>query len=194
MRRLAPLLLFSAACGGSGGGATGTYTAVGDAQLSIELRSGGKAVFNAGPLGSQEGTWRADGEKILLTVGGQEHAMTLDGACMEDAQSFFGRMCKGGKAGAASNVSTRTPPPNSGTWLASNTDGTFKLEFGSGNTVSLTATQAGGGNTDSRPGTYRVEGDQVFITLTQGEPLVLQWVNGAYESTSFGLPMKFVKQ
>ena len=44
------------------------------------------------------------------------------------------------------------------------------------------------------PRTFAVEGDVVQVTTEMGDPLTLQWVNGAYESTSFGFPMKFVKQ
>jgi hypothetical protein len=32
------------------------------------------------------------------------------------------------------------------------------------------------------------------VTLEQGIPMVLQFVNNRYESTAFGLPMAFVKQ
>jgi hypothetical protein len=43
-------------------------------------------------------------------------------------------------------------------------------------------------------GSFVIEGDTIYLALANGTPVVLKWVNGAYESTAFGLPMKFVKQ
>jgi hypothetical protein len=61
-------------------------------------------------------------------------------------------------------------------------------------TLTLTATPAAGGSPDARDGTFIVEGRQVHATLSSGDPMVLTFVNDGYESTSFGLPMRFVKQ
>jgi hypothetical protein len=186
--------LFLHACGGSGSGPSGTYASVDDASLTMELSSGGKILMTAAGVGSSQGTYTVDGEKVIVTVSGQAHTLILNGNCLEDPQSVFGKMCKGGKAGAASNVSTRAVPASpAGTWTASNADGQFKLEFGAGNTVTLTATPQSGA-ADTRSGTYLVLGDVVQITLAQGEPLTLKFVNNAYESTSFGLMMRFTRQ
>ena len=186
--------LLLSACGGSGSGPSGKYSSVEDNSLTMELSSGGGVLMTAAGVGSSQGTYVVDGEKIIVTVSGQAHTLIRNGDCLEDPQSVFGKLCKGGKAGEASNVSTRkVPTAPAGTWLASNADGQFKLEFGAGNTVTLTATPTTGA-ADTRSGTYLVLGDVVQITLAQGEPLTLKFVNDAYESTSFGLPMRFVKQ
>ena len=73
---------------------------------------------------------------------------------------------------------------------ATNADGEFRLTFKSGNTLTLTATPAGGGAPDTRDGRFTVEGRQVHATLSTGDPMVLTFVNEGYESTSFGLPMR----
>jgi len=188
--------LFLQACGGSGSGSgpSGTYTSVTDTALTMELTSGGGVVMTAAGVGSSKGTYVVDGEKIIVTLEGQAHTLIKDGDCVRDQLDVFGKMCKGGKAGGESNVSTRQVPVTAaGTWLATNADGQFRIVFGAGNTLTLTATSAGG-TADTRDGTYKVEGDEVYATLTQGEPLVLKFVNNAYESTSFGPLMRFVKQ
>ena len=61
-----------------------------------------------------------------------------------------------------------------------------------GNKVTLSATPPGG-KPDVSEGTYTVEGSVITATVHQ-EPLVLTYVNNAYESTSFGFPLRFVKQ
>jgi len=185
-------LLALAACGGSGGGG-GTYVSVTDAELSMNFKSGGVVDMIAQGMGSSSGTYTVDGEKLLVTVSGATHTFVKDGNCIEDQLHVFGKLCKGGKAGEASNVSTRSVPSPSGTWVASTTEGTFTVAFKGGNTVTLSAT-APGQNPESHDGTFTVEGDMVYAQLPGGMPLALKFVNNAYESTSFGFPMKFVKQ
>jgi hypothetical protein len=109
---------------------------------------------------------------------------------------MFGKMCKGGAAGAKANVSTRTPPPITGTWIATNEDGEFTIEFKPGDKLAMTMkpSPAMGGKTDTQDGKFTLEGDTMYITLANGTPLALKWVNGAYESSAFGLPMKFTKK
>jgi hypothetical protein len=104
---------------------------------------------------------------------------------------MFGKLCQGGKSGEASDVSTHKPPVTEGTWVATNADGEFRIEFKPGNRLTLAATMAGGGPTSTEDGTFVVEGDRVNVRLPQGTPLMLQFVNDRYESTSFGLPMTF---
>jgi len=101
---------------------------------------------------------------MLVTVSGITHLFVRDGNCIQDQNHVFGKICKGGKAGEASNVSTRTVPAPAGTWVATQPEGTFTLEF----------------KPDNR--------------FTLGATLVLKFLNNTYESTSFGFPMKFVKQ
>lgn len=182
-------------CGSSGGGSgpTGKYTSISSDALTMELKSGGVAVMTAEGVGSSTGTYVVDGEKIIVDVDGQKHTMIKDGTCLEDQVDAIGRMCKGGKAGNSANVSTRSiPAMPSGSYSASNGDGHFKLEFKPGNNLTLTASPVGG-QPDVRDGTFTVEGDEIHATLAPGEPLVLKYVNNAYESTSFGLMLKFVK-
>ena len=62
-----------------------------------------------------------------------------------------------------------------------------------GNKLTLTLT-APGSPPITKQGTFIVEGDVVQATLDQSEPMTLKFVNGGYESTSFGPPMRFVKQ
>ena len=106
---------------------------------------------------------------------------------------MFGKLCLGGRAGEAANVSTRSMP-TAGVYVATNADGTFRLELKPGNTLSLSMTPASG-NPETREGTYVIDGDNMHVRLgAEGVPMVLLYVNGAFESAAFGLPMKFVKQ
>jgi len=183
-------------CGGSdagaGSGAGGTYTSVGSERISFELKSGGVVEMSAAGLGSSRGTYTLDGEKIIVSIDNQTHTFIRDGGCIQDQRDMFGKLCLGGKAGEAANVSTRSMP-TSGTYVATNEDGTFRLELKPGNTLTLSVTPVSG-NPDTREGTYLIEGDQMHVRLAEGVPMVLLFVNGAFESTAFGIPMKFVKQ
>lgn len=189
-------LILAAACsgGGSSSGVTGTYTSVGDTPLTMEFKSGGGFTMSAAGMGSSSGTYAVDGEKLIVSVDGQTHTFIKDGNCIEEGRNIFGKLCKGGKAGEASNVSTRNvPTAPSGSYVATNADGEFRLEFKPGNRLTLTATPAGG-KPDTQEGTFTIEGDAIYATLAQSVPMVLKFVNNAYESTAFGLPMKFVRQ
>ena len=105
------------ACGGSGSGPSGTYAAVDETPMTMELKSGGAVIMTMAGLGSSSGTYTVDGEKILVTIDNQQHTFVLDGKCIEEPRQIFGKLCKGGKAGEASNVSTRkVPSAPSGTW------------------------------------------------------------------------------
>lgn len=189
---LAGLLLLPA-CGGSDSGVGGTYSAVGGEPVSIELKSGGQAALSAAGMGSSSGTYTVNGERIVITVDGQARNFVRDGNCITDDQGMFGKLCKGGKSGEAANVTTRSVPTTpSGTYHASNADGTFQLEFKPGNTLTLTATPAGG-QPLVQDGSFTIEGDVIQATLPGGEPLTLKFVNDGYESTSFGLPLRFVR-
>jgi hypothetical protein len=180
----------SAASAGSGSGFSGTYASVDDTPLAITFKANGSVDMG----GSTGGTYTIDGEKILVTVGGEKHTFIRDGNCIEEGRDIFGKLCKGGKAGEASNVSTRNVPTvPDGTWIASNADGQFKIEFKPGNKLTMTMTPPGG-KPSAQEGTFIIEGDKFHATLSQATPMVLHFVNNAYESTSFGLPMKFVKQ
>ena len=187
-------LLLALACSGSGSGTTGTYAAVDGTPITMEFKSGGVFTMTAEGLGSSSGTYTVDGEKLIVSVDGQTHTFIRDGNCIDEPLQIFGKMCKGGKAGQAANVSTRNVPATpTGTWVAGTADGEFKLEFKPGNTLALSMTPPGG-QPDTRAGTFIVEGDAIHVTLEQGVPMVLKFVNDAYESTSFGFPMKFVRQ
>ena len=135
-----------------------------------------------------------DYQKRIVSVDGQTHTFNRDGNCIEEPRQIFGKLCKGGKSGEAANVSTRNVPTKpAGIWVATNADGEFKLEFKPGNRLAMTLTPAGG-QPDTQEGTFTIEGDVIYATLAQSTPMVLKFVNDAYESTSFGLPMKFVRQ
>src|SRR4029450_8867339 len=108
---------------------------------------------------------------------------------LEEGRHTFGRRCEGGKAGAASNVSTRKPPVTDGVWVSKSADGDFKIEFKPGNRLTLTGTPPGG-RPDTANGTFIVDGDRVSLRLPNGMPIILQFVNDVYETTSFGMPMK----
>lgn len=185
--------------GGKGGGITGVYASVGDAPLSIEFKSDGTAIATVGDEKGQPGTYTVEGEKIIVTM---PDSMPLtfirDGDCITDLQNMFGKLCKGGAAGAANNVSTRTPPPTTGTWSATNEDGTFTIEFKPGDTFTFTVKPVAGSAMGDKPmtkgGKFELEGDTMYTTLEDSTPMVLKWVNGAYESMAFGLPMKFTKK
>ncbi len=183
-----------AADAAGGSGISGTYTSVEDDALTVQLEPGGVFGMAAAGMGSSSGTYTVDGEKVIVTVDGQTHNFVRDGGCIEDRLQVFGKLCKGGKAGAAANVSTREVPKTpSGTYVASNADGEFRLEFQPGNKLILIATPVGG-QPDRQEGTFIVEGDVIHATVGLSVPLVLRFVNNTYESTSFGFPMTFVKR
>jgi len=187
-------------CGGSsgGGGIAGAYTSVETAEIKAEFRAGGTVVFSMGDEQGQPGKYTVDGEKIVVDFNGQKLTFIRDGDCIEDQQRVFGKLCKGGAAGAAANVSTRTPAPTTGTWAATNADGTFTLAFKSGDQFTFSMTPANGSQMGDQPmtkdGGFELEGDTLYAELADSTPMVLKWVNGAYESTAFGLPMKFTKK
>ena len=178
---------------GSGGAGAGTYTAANGDPFSFEFKPGGTVEFNGGPMGTGAGTYTVEGEKLLVTMNGRTYTFIKDGKCIEDNLQVFGRLCIGGASGAAANVSTRSAPVTTGSWKASSSDGEFTLQFTGDNKLTLTLT-APGGAPASKTGTFVVDGDVVQVTLEQAEPLTLKWVNDGYETTSFGLPMRFLKQ
>ena len=205
MRTVAALIVCSlVACKGSksaatpeaggSGSAAGTYVSVANPELTIVFKPGGEAVLTAAGMGSSKGTYRVEGEKIIATVEGRQYTFIKDGNCIQDLQQVFDKSCIGGAKGEASNASTHTMPEPAGVWVAKSSDGEFTLTFTGGNKITLAATPPGGTTPQVKSGTFRVEGDVVQVTTEMGDPLTLQWVNGSYESTSFGFPMKFVKQ
>ncbi len=175
-------------------GGAGTYVSVANPEFSIAFKPGGDAVITAAGIGTSKGTYTVEGDKIVATVDGRPYTFMRDGKCIQDVQHVFDKSCIGGAAGEASNVSTRTPPDVTGVWVHKSGDGEFTLTFLPGNKVTLAATPPGGTTPDLVDGTFVVEGDIVQATVGQSNPLTLQWVNKTYESTSFGFPMKFVKQ
>ena len=199
--RSTPLLcaivsLCSAGCGASGpnSGLQGTYSSIDDAPINIVFKSGGKVEMIAEGLGSSSGTYTVDGEKILVNIDGQNHTFIRDGNCVEEPRQIIGKMCKGGKAGAASNVSTRNvPTAPSGTYVATNDDGEFTITFKPGNTVTLAMTPKIG-NPETVQGSFTMEGDRMYARVGQGTSMVLRFVNDAWESAAFGLPMRFVRR
>jgi len=179
------------------GGISGVYTSVDNDEIKFEFSSKGTVVASMGGEKGQPGTYTIDAEKVIVDFSGQKTIFIRDGDCMTDLQNMFGKMCKGGAAGAAANVSTRTPPPTSGTWVATNEDGEFKIQFTSSGKLAMTMTPSAAipnARPDTQDGTFTIEGDALYVTLANSTPVVLKWVNGAYESTAFGLPMKFTKK
>lgn len=171
-----------------------TYTAVSDTPLTISFAPNGKVVMSAEGLGSSSGTYTLDGEKIIVAIDNRQHTFIRDGNCIEEPHNIFGKLCKGGKAGEAANVPTRNVPTTpAGTYVATNEDGEFRIDFAPGNTLTLSITPVTG-SPETQPGRFTIEGDTLYVTLAQGVPMVLKYVNSAYESTAFGLPMKFVRQ
>ena len=188
----------SIACGSSGSdrssGGTGSYSSVGDEGLVFDFGAGGVVTMSAKALNvSSKGTYTVDGDKFLVTIDGQQHTFIRDGKCIEEGRKIFGRLCQGGKAGAAANVSTSKPPVTDGVWIAKNADGEFRIEFKPGNRVSFSGTMPGG-RKDTLDGPFVVDGSRVELRLPQFLNINLQFVNGAYETSSLGLPMKFTKQ
>ena len=199
-----------ASCGGSdsgsgsggsssSGGFSGVFTSVDSDGIKLEFKSGGTVVATMGDEQGKPGTFTLDGEKVIVDFGGQQTTFIRDGDCIEDAQRLFGKMCKGGKAGAASNVSTRDlASMREGTWIATNADGEFKIEFKPGEKFTFSFVPVAGSQMGDKPftmeGTYVVEGDTLYTTLDHSKSMVLKYVNNSYESMAFGLPMKFVKR
>jgi hypothetical protein len=184
----------SSADAGPASAAGQVYSAANGDSLTFQFKAGGKVEMNGGSLGSTIGTYTVDGEKLLVTPpGGPTYTFIKDGSCIEDQLQMFGRLCIGGRAGAASNVSTRSAPTTTGTWLATSSDGEFRLQFKPDNKLSLTLTPPGG-QPAAKNGTFIIEGNVLHVTLDQSEPMVLTFVNDGYETTSFGVPMRFVRQ
>ncbi len=172
----------------------GVYTSVEGNELTFDFKSGGVVVMTAKDFGTSNGTYTIDQEKIVVNIDNQTRTFIRDGNCIEDQQGFYGKLCKGGKSGEASNVTTRDVPTTpSGTYIAKNADGEFKIEFKPGNKFTLSIVPVRG-KAEIQEATFIIEGDTIHATLPQSVPMVLKFVNNAYESTSFGLPMKFVKQ
>ena len=197
MRIVAAVIVCSLfACTGSKSSATatGTYVSVANPELTIDFKSGGEAVITAAGVGASKGTYTTEGEKIIATVEGRQYTFIKNGNCIQDLQRVFDKSCIGGAKGEASNASTHTMPEPAGVWVAKSSDGEFTLTFTGGNKITLAATPPGGTTPQVKSGTFTVEGDVVQVTTEMGDPLTLQWVNGSYESTSFGFPMKCVKQ
>lgn len=208
-RFLAPsLIVVSAvallnACGesqaGSSGGFSGVFTSVEEDSIALEFKSNGTVTARMGSEQGQPGTFAVDGEKVVVDFQGQRTVFIRDGDCIEDAQHVFGKMCKGGQAGAARNVSTRDlSKMRTGTWVATNADGKFTLDFQAGERFTFSFAPAAGSSLGDQPqsmeGTYQAEGDTLYTTLADGMPMVLKYVNESFESTSFGLPMTFVRK
>jgi len=203
------LLASVTACGGSSSGGagesvaggsaapvtTGAYSSVNDDGVIFDFKSGGVVTMAAPRMKvSSTGSYTVDGEKLAVTLDGRQYTFVRDGKCIEEGQQIFGKLCRGGQAGAASNVSTRKPPVVTGTWVASNADGDFRIDFKSSNSLTFTGTMAGGGKTNAEDGTFVVEGDRVNVTLSQGMPIILQFVNDAYETTSLGQALRFKRK
>lgn len=187
-------ILIQACGGGSGGGLGGTFTSVENDALTMQFKSGGTVVMAAAGMGSSTGTYTLDGEKILVSIDNQRHTFILDGKCVEEPRQIYGKLCKGGKAGEASNVSTRNVPTTpEGIYVATNADGEFKLVFKPGNTLTLSMTPTVG-NPGVVEGSFTMEGDRLYARVGNGTSMVLTFVNNTYESSAFGLPMKFVRQ
>lgn len=196
-RWLLPLVLAGCGEGASApgsGSVSGVYTSVDTDEIQLEFESDGTVVASMGGDQGEPGTYTVDGEKIVVVLDGQSITFIRDGSCIEDAQSLFGRMCKGGRAGETASVSTRTPPDTTGTWSATNQDGEFVLEFQSGNALRFSATPSDGAQPVTREGKFVLEGATLHATLADSTPMVLTWVNSTYESTAFGLPMTFTKR
>lgn len=193
--------LSTQACGGSGDGSgsgsggelEGTYASVNDDNLTMAFKSGGVVEMAAVGMGSSAGTYTVDGDKITVTIDNATHTFIKDGDCVEEGRNIFGKLCKGGKTGAAATAGGNAMEAASGTWTASNSDGEFKLTFVDMNRVKLEMTPAGG-TASSQDGTFVVESPKVFVTLSTGTAMVLTHVNNSFESNAFGIPMKFVKQ
>ena len=169
------------------------FTSVDEPPLTIVLAADGTVVMAMQGMGQSHGTYTRDGEKVLVNIDGQRHTFFRDGNCMEEGHDIFGKVCIGGKAGDASNVSTRTLPTTlSGSYVATNADGAFKLEFKTGNTLTLQSTVDG--RTDTVNGKYETEEDKLYATVDPGYSLVFQYVNGGYEGNLNGLQTRFVKE
>ena len=185
--------LLLAACGGGSGN---TYTSVADDNAVLELKSGGNFSFTVPGLVATQGTYTVDGDRYLLVMDGQTHTMIKTGQCLEDARQVFSRMCIGGKAGEAVTQGQAAPAIEGATvtWKATTADGAFTLEFKSGNTLAMSMILPGNAP-DTKEGTYTVEGRVITVRLgAEGIPMVLTLVNGAWETNSLGIPMKFEKQ
>jgi len=190
---IASCVALLAACGGGqSSGTGGKYVSVLHPELSIDLKAGGALELTIAGVGKSIGTYTVDGEKVVLSWEGQQHTLIRIGTCLEDPQELFDKSCIGGAAGEASNTPTRVITPPAGTWVAKSEEGEFKLDFLAGNQLALSATPPGGA-ADIRQGSYTLSGDRIDATVNM-EPMVLRFVNGAWETTSFGFPLRFVKQ
>jgi hypothetical protein len=100
---------------------------------------------------------------------------------------FLAQACS--KPGPGANA----PATPSGTWVAHNEDGEFRLDFKPDNTLILTSI-APRGKVIAQLGSFTLEGGLIYVMLANRVPMVLRFVNHSYESAAFGVPMKFVKQ
>ena len=87
-----------AACGQSGsdtsstsaGGGAGSYSSVGDEGLVFDFKAGGVVTMTAKAMNvSSTGTYTVDGEKLVVTIDGQQHTFLRDGKCIEEARAHL---------------------------------------------------------------------------------------------------------
>jgi hypothetical protein len=182
----------SSGSSGGGGSVNATYTSLDTAneKLTVQFKSNG-TVHMSSDIGTDEGTYVADGDKITVTVKNQKFTFIRSGNCIEDI-TVFGKLCIGGKAGEAASAATPPKGP-SGTYVATHEVGDFKLEFRAGNALTLTATPKGE-KTETGDGTYTIEGSTIYVNLPLGEKMTLTYVNDTLETSAFGFPLKFIKR
>ncbi|HEV8195365.1 MAG TPA: hypothetical protein VGP87_01890 [Gemmatimonadales bacterium] len=84
------------------------------------------------------------------------------------------------------------PPAPTGIWVANATEATYQLTFGPGTAVTLDFRPLLSIGT-SETGTFRTQGNQVYLDGLD-RPIVLTYVNGAYQSTSYGSLLTFMRQ
>ena len=179
----------SASVSGDSGGINATYKSIGEDEFTIEFRSNGN-VHMTSPIGEDNGTYTAEGDKIIVKLKDNTFRFIRNGNCIEDI-AVFGKLCIGGKSGEATAAAATMGP--TGTYVATNDVGDFSREFSAGSKVVLHASLKGE-KPEIAEGTYSIVSSMIDVKLPDGERMTLMYVNDTLETNAFGFPLKFVKK
>lgn len=150
------------------------------------------------------GTFELEGKEVLITIGNETNVFTIDAQGCVVGGGFIGTYCKDGVASKGADKTAKGTAPAgtgkeaglSGRYQAGNAAASIALDFKTDGQVRITlsGTQA---QSESMDATYKMAGDQVTISPTDGSPpLVLTRKGNVLEGAPEGesMKMKFVKQ
>lgn len=180
---------------GCGDTVDGTYTPKdGGFFEKMEFNSGGKVEISF--MGAtKEATYVVEDNKVKITNAGETNVFAINDKGCLDGGTLLGEYCKGTGAGTSASSSQDTGQDSdslSGTFMASDAEGSMSFEFMGDQKVRMTTTE--GGDSESADVNYSSSGDQVTISFPGGVPLVLTHKGDALEGLLEGRNIVFAKQ